>query len=129
MKKSRFTEEKIIEILRQHAAGGKTGEVCRQHGISEATLIVTDADLDVVRAAAVAQATSRHAAKIGSRLRRAIKNAGANKTSGTKPLARTDRPSNAPLTYPCERRVSKMAISIAAVNAADIGRSVSAVKL
>ena len=38
MKKSRFTEEKIIEILKLHAAGGKAGELCRQHGISEATL-------------------------------------------------------------------------------------------
>ena len=38
MKKGRFTAEKIIEILRQHAAGGKAGEICLQHGISEATL-------------------------------------------------------------------------------------------
>lgn len=38
MKKNRFTEEKIIEILKLHAAGGKAGELCRQHGISEATL-------------------------------------------------------------------------------------------
>jgi putative transposase len=38
MKKSWFTEEKIIEILKLHAAGGKAGELCRQHAISEATL-------------------------------------------------------------------------------------------
>ena len=38
MKKSRFTEEKIIEILKLHAAGGKAGDLCRQHGVSEATL-------------------------------------------------------------------------------------------
>ncbi|MBL8807186.1 MAG: transposase [Rhodospirillales bacterium] len=38
MKKSRFTEEKIIEILKPHAAGGKAGELCRRHGIGEATL-------------------------------------------------------------------------------------------
>lgn len=38
MKKSRFTEENIIEILKLHAAGGKAGELCRQYGISEATL-------------------------------------------------------------------------------------------
>ena len=38
MKKSRFTAEKIIEILKLPAAGGKAGELCRQHGISEATL-------------------------------------------------------------------------------------------
>ena len=38
MKKSRFTEEQIIEILRLHAAGAKGADLCRQHGISEATL-------------------------------------------------------------------------------------------
>jgi hypothetical protein len=37
MKKSRFTEEKIFETLRLHAAGGKAGELCRQHAISEPT--------------------------------------------------------------------------------------------
>lgn len=29
MKKSQFTEEKIIEILKPHAAGRKAGELCR----------------------------------------------------------------------------------------------------
>ena len=38
MKKSRFTEEKFIEILKLHAAGGKAGKLCRQHGMSETTL-------------------------------------------------------------------------------------------
>jgi len=37
MKKSRFTEKKIVEILKLHAAGGKAGDLCRQHGISDAT--------------------------------------------------------------------------------------------
>jgi putative transposase len=37
MKKSRFSEEQIIGILKQQEAGMKTAELCREHGISAAT--------------------------------------------------------------------------------------------
>ena len=37
MKKSRFSEEQIIGILKQGEAGMKTGDLCREHGISAAT--------------------------------------------------------------------------------------------
>ena len=37
MKRSRFTEEQIIAILKQQESGVATVDVCREHGISSAT--------------------------------------------------------------------------------------------
>ena len=37
MKRSRFTEEQIIAILREQESGMATAEVCRKHGVSSAT--------------------------------------------------------------------------------------------
>ena len=37
MKRSKFTDEQIIGILREQEAGAKTAEICRRHGISSAT--------------------------------------------------------------------------------------------
>ena len=37
MKRSRFSEEQIIGILREQEAGAPTADVCRKHGISDAT--------------------------------------------------------------------------------------------
>ena len=37
MKKSRFSEEQIVAILKEQEAGVKTTDVCRRHGISSAT--------------------------------------------------------------------------------------------
>jgi len=37
MKGSRFSEKQIIGILREQEAGSKTADVCRKHGVNEAT--------------------------------------------------------------------------------------------
>jgi len=37
MKRSRFNEEQIIGILKEHEAGLETADLCRKHGISSAT--------------------------------------------------------------------------------------------
>lgn len=36
MKRSRFTEEQIIGILKEHQAGLGAKELCRKHGVSDA---------------------------------------------------------------------------------------------
>lgn len=37
MKRKRFTEDQIIGVLKEHEVGAKTSDLCRKHGISEAT--------------------------------------------------------------------------------------------
>ncbi len=40
MKKSKFSEEQIVRILKEVEVGAKVGETCRKHGISEPTYYV-----------------------------------------------------------------------------------------
>ena len=37
MKRKRFTEAQIIDVLKESEAGAKTDDICRRHGISSAT--------------------------------------------------------------------------------------------
>ena len=37
MKRKRFSEEKIIGVLKESEAGAKVDDICRRHGVSLAT--------------------------------------------------------------------------------------------
>ncbi len=37
MKKSRYSDSQILAILKQNEAGAKAADLCREHGMSEAT--------------------------------------------------------------------------------------------
>lgn len=38
MKRNRFTEEQIIGILKEHEAGTPVSDLCRKHGVSDASI-------------------------------------------------------------------------------------------
>ncbi|MBF6600039.1 MAG: transposase [Dehalococcoidia bacterium] len=38
MRKSKYTEEQIVGVLKEHEAGAQTAELCRRRGISQQTL-------------------------------------------------------------------------------------------
>ena len=40
MRKSRFSDDQIIGVLKEHAAGIPVADICRKHGISDATFYI-----------------------------------------------------------------------------------------
>jgi len=44
MKRSRFSEERIIGILKEHEAGFSVADLCRKHGVSDASIYKWKAD-------------------------------------------------------------------------------------
>lgn len=40
MKRNRFTDEQIIGILKEHEAGTPVAELCRKHGVSDASIYI-----------------------------------------------------------------------------------------
>ena len=64
MKRKRFTEEQIIRVLREQEQGAKTADLCRKHGISEATFYNWKSkfgDLDVSEARRLKQLEGENA--------------------------------------------------------------------
>ena len=59
MKRSKFTEEQVIAILREQKAGAKTADVCRRHGIRSATFYAWKAKYGGMRGEAAAGARGR----------------------------------------------------------------------
>ena len=45
MRRSRFSVEQVIGILKEQEAGAATADVCRRHGISSATFLQVESEV------------------------------------------------------------------------------------
>jgi putative transposase len=64
MKRSRFTEEQIIAILREQEAGVPVADLCRKHGPSSPTFYKWKAKFGAPNAQGVGAPAFRHAGQL-----------------------------------------------------------------
>jgi len=60
MRKSQFSEEPIVGIIQEYAAGAKASELCRRHGMSDATFYKWKPGVPNMPAAHAKMALFRH---------------------------------------------------------------------
>ena len=70
MKKSGYSEEQIIGILKEHEAGMKTAELCRKHNVSAATFYQWKAKFDGLEASDAKKL--RHLEQENAKLKRVV---------------------------------------------------------
>ena len=70
MKKSRYSEEQISGILKEHEAGMKTAELCRKHNVSAATFYQWKAKFGGLEASDVKKL--RHLEQENAKLKRVV---------------------------------------------------------
>ena len=70
MKRSRFSEEQIIGILKEHEAGVSVVDLCRKHGVSDASIYKWKAKFGGERGSASLPDSSRSSARQPHRYKR-----------------------------------------------------------
>ena len=45
MKRNRFSEEQIIQILKEHEVGVSVVDLCRKHGVSDASILQMEGEV------------------------------------------------------------------------------------